>query len=69
MYSLLCDGKLVRTESSLTVAIVVAKAESLVNGNCTYKGMRGRMISVWSGPIVNGRGVTKHALFACGNII
>ena len=70
MFTLLCDGKITGTAATFAEACVLAKRESLVDGNVTYKGTKGRIVSIWSGPISNchgwTRGITKHASYTCG---
>lgn len=73
MFSLICDGKVIKTVGTLTEACAVARMESLNGTDTTYQGNTGRMVSVWSGDIgpirpggVSVRGVTKHVTYACG---
>lgn len=65
-YSIISDGRVVRSAETFKAACEAAKEESLVDNGTTFHGVAGRIVSVWSGPVNNGRGTTKYITFICG---
>ncbi len=69
MYSLISDGKVIATAGEFHDALAAAKALSAsMDKGVSWKGKKGRMVSVWSGPVHGSKGVTKHATYSCGEV-
>ncbi len=67
-YHLVRDGKLIGTAETFEESCRMAAEASKIDRGVTFKGQKGCIVSIWSGPFqpTYPNGTAKHARYTCG---